>query len=409
MILSTSTAGTTMSDYMDRTLGLGYAKGSLILVSILLAILAYWRLTEKSLSVTNVRTFRVEVLYWTAILFSNTLGTALGDYLADDSGLGFAGGALLIAGLLAIVILATYLTKISHVALFWIAFVLTRPLGATMGDLLTKPHESGGLGFGTIGSSIVLAAVLVAVNIYTIRHQKHKLATTIGIDAPIGRVFSRSVVFQPMIRVELPYHLRTLAQITGEVTLELDGAATLGAVLDALEARYPMLAGHHPRPGHARAPAVPPLLRMRARPVARSVRRYVARGRRVGRGAAFGHRGDCGRVGTVFPKTNSVGDNDLTGFFEPNSHNKTGAMMNDDMAVSRDRTAVDVSLLVVRVVVGVIFAMHGSQLMFGAWGGPGFAKMGETMGVLGYLVSIGQFFGGLGLIFGFCRGSPPRR
>jgi uncharacterized membrane-anchored protein len=174
VILATSTAGTTMSDYMDRSLGLGYAKGSLILVSILLAILAYWRLTEKSLSVTNVRTFRVEVLYWTAILFSNTLGTALGDFLADDSGLGFAGGVLIITGLLALVVLAKYFTTISHVALFWIAFVLTRPFGATMGDLLTKPIENGGLGFGTIGSSIVLAALLVAVNVYTIRQQKNQ-------------------------------------------------------------------------------------------------------------------------------------------------------------------------------------------------------------------------------------------
>jgi uncharacterized membrane-anchored protein len=163
-----------MSDYMDRSLELGYATGSLILVSILIAILSYWRFTEKSLSVTNVHTLRVEVLYWMAILCSNTLGTAFGDFLADDSGFGFAGGALVIVGLLALVVLAAYLTTFSKVALFWIAFVLTRPLGATMGDLLTKPFEMGGLGFGTVGSSIVLAAVLVAVNIYTIRRQKYK-------------------------------------------------------------------------------------------------------------------------------------------------------------------------------------------------------------------------------------------
>ena len=94
VILSTSTAGTTMSDYMDRTLGLGYAKGTVILLSILLAILAYWRFSEGSLSVEHIKTFKVEVLYWVAILFSNTLGTALGDFLADNSGLGFAGGAL---------------------------------------------------------------------------------------------------------------------------------------------------------------------------------------------------------------------------------------------------------------------------------------------------------------------------
>ena len=178
VILSTSTAGTTMSDYMDRTLGLGYAKGSLILISLLLAVLGYWRISEQSLSVTNIRTFRGEVLYWVAILFSNTLGTAFGDFLADDSGLGFAGGALLIAGLLTLVILATYFTRISHVALFWFAFVLTRPLGATMGDVLTKPIEKGGIGFGTIGSSIVLAVILIAVNLFTMRHQRMRRAMT---------------------------------------------------------------------------------------------------------------------------------------------------------------------------------------------------------------------------------------
>lgn len=163
VILSTSTAGTTMSDYMDRTLGLGYAKGSAILLGILLAIFAYWRSTGSSLSVEKVHTPKVEILYWTAILFSNTLGTALGDFLADDSGLGFAGGALLIGGLLALVVAAGFFTKISKVLLFWIAFVLTRPFGATLGDILTKSKEKGGLDFGTIGSSAVLGGVLIAL------------------------------------------------------------------------------------------------------------------------------------------------------------------------------------------------------------------------------------------------------
>lgn len=161
VILSTSMAGTTMSDYMDRTLGLGYAKGSLILLTILFAILGYWRLTEKSMSVTQIRTFRVEILYWMAILFSNTLGTALGDFLADDSGLGFAGGALLVAALIALVAAAAWFTPISKVLLFWVAFVLTRPFGATFGDVLTKPVSKGGTGFGTIGSSAILAAILL--------------------------------------------------------------------------------------------------------------------------------------------------------------------------------------------------------------------------------------------------------
>jgi uncharacterized membrane-anchored protein len=163
VILSTSTAGTTMSDFMDRTLGLGYALGSALLVAILGVIFAVWRMTEKSLSVTEITTRRAELFYWAAILFSNTLGTALGDFLADSSGLGFMGGALLIGGLLVVVVLLTFFTKISRVLVFWVAFVLTRPFGATMGDVLTKTPERGGLGFGTIGSSAVLATVLVAL------------------------------------------------------------------------------------------------------------------------------------------------------------------------------------------------------------------------------------------------------
>lgn len=161
VILSTSTAGTTMSDFMDRTLGLGYATGSLILISILIAIFAAWRLSGDSLNVNKIQSFRGEMFYWMAILFSNTLGTALGDYLADDSGLGFAGGALLIGVTIGVVVLARYFTRISPVLLFWLAFVLTRPFGATLGDFLTKPYEKGGLDFGTIGSSAVLAGVLV--------------------------------------------------------------------------------------------------------------------------------------------------------------------------------------------------------------------------------------------------------
>ena len=168
VILATSTAGTTMSDYMDRTLGLGYATGSLILVSLLVTTLIIWKITEKSLSVTNIRSIRGEVFYWTAILFSNTLGTALGDFLADNSGLGFAGGALLIGSLLALIVLAYYFSKVSHVILFWLAFVLTRPFGATFGDLLTKTHDKGGLNFGTLGSSIILFTILAVLVINSI-------------------------------------------------------------------------------------------------------------------------------------------------------------------------------------------------------------------------------------------------
>lgn len=171
VILTTSTAGTTMSDFMDRTLGLGYAKGSFILLTLLLTILAFWRFKIGSLSVNNVRSLKVELVYWSAILVSNTLGTALGDFLTDDSGLGFAGGALLISSLIGLVIAATFYTSISKVLLFWVAFVLTRPLGATVGDLLTKAHEKGGFGFGTIGSSLVLATILIFFVLLSTRKQ----------------------------------------------------------------------------------------------------------------------------------------------------------------------------------------------------------------------------------------------
>jgi len=167
VILSTSTAGTTLSDYMDRTLGLGYAMGSTILFSILVLVLAVWRYSEKTLSVDNIRSRKAESFYWAAILVSNTLGTALGDFLADDSGLGFLGSALLIAGLIGVVVLAYYFTRINRVTLFWIAFVLTRPFGATFGDLLTKPADRGGLDFGTVGSSLILASVLFGLILYT--------------------------------------------------------------------------------------------------------------------------------------------------------------------------------------------------------------------------------------------------
>jgi uncharacterized membrane-anchored protein len=171
VILTSSTAGTTMSDWMDRTLGLGYLTGSLILITLLLAILGYWRfLTPHSMSVTHIRSFRVELLYWTAILFSNTLGTALGDYLADDSGLGFSGVAIILAGTLALILAAHFFTPVSKVLLFWVAFVQTRPFGATLGDTLTKSHEQGGLGFGTIGTSTVLALMTVAGVVYVTLH-----------------------------------------------------------------------------------------------------------------------------------------------------------------------------------------------------------------------------------------------
>ena len=167
VILATSTAGTTMSDFMDRTLGLGYATGSMILIFCLVTTLIVWRAVEKTLSVDNINTPRAETFYWVAILFSNTLGTAAGDFLADNSGLGFLGGAALISGVLLLIMALGRFTSISRIGLFWAAFVLTRPFGATFGDLLTKTPDKGGLGFGTIGSSAILAVILIGLVIYT--------------------------------------------------------------------------------------------------------------------------------------------------------------------------------------------------------------------------------------------------
>jgi uncharacterized membrane-anchored protein len=178
VILTTSTAGTTMSDYMDRTLGLGYANGSLILVAGLLIVLGVWYLSEKTLSVSNIQTTKAELFYWIAILFSNTLGTALGDFLADDSGLGFLGGAVLIGGLIAVITLLYTITRLNRIMLFWLAFVLTRPFGATFGDLLTKPLEQGGLGFGTIGSSMILAILLIGFVIYANIQEKREVVSS---------------------------------------------------------------------------------------------------------------------------------------------------------------------------------------------------------------------------------------
>ncbi|MBL9030241.1 MAG: hypothetical protein JNM80_00860 [Phycisphaerae bacterium] len=187
VILSTSTAGTTMSDFMDRTLGLGYAKGSAILVSMLIGALVVWRLVEGTISVSSVRTLRAEIFYWFAILCSNTLGTALGDYLADEEqgpGLGFMGGAALIGGVIAVIAGAYFVARKAratspalYVGLFWTAFVLTRPFGATFGDVLARPTHEGGLGFGPGGSSAVLAAILVGVILLTMRRSGMSTAT----------------------------------------------------------------------------------------------------------------------------------------------------------------------------------------------------------------------------------------
>jgi uncharacterized membrane-anchored protein len=162
-IVATTTLGTTMADFADRSLGIGYSGGSSILFVGLILSLAVWRWSEGSISVSTVATPRVELFYWVAVLFSQTLGTALGDWMADTNGFGYEAGAVVFATGLAVVAAAYFWTQISHTLLFWAAFILTRPLGATLGDLLDKPHEHGGLEISRYLASGILAAIIVAL------------------------------------------------------------------------------------------------------------------------------------------------------------------------------------------------------------------------------------------------------
>jgi uncharacterized membrane-anchored protein len=161
VIVATTTVGTTMADFADRSLGVGYIGGSLILFALLLAMLAAWWRSVGTVSVNAIVTPKAEAFYWATILASNTLGTALGDFLADDSGLGYEGGALVFTGLLAIVAAGYYFTSTSRTLLFWTAFILTRPLGATLGDTLTKPLTDGGIALGRFTSSTIIAVFII--------------------------------------------------------------------------------------------------------------------------------------------------------------------------------------------------------------------------------------------------------
>jgi uncharacterized membrane-anchored protein len=160
VIVATTLTGTTMADFADRSLGIGYLGGSIILFTLVIAVLAAWRLTLGTVSVNVITDPKAEAFYWATILFSNTLGTALGDWVAD-SGPGYEGGALIFAGAIGVVALAYFFTKTSHTILFWTAFILTRPLGATLGDLLTKPVADGGLNLSRYASSAVIALFMV--------------------------------------------------------------------------------------------------------------------------------------------------------------------------------------------------------------------------------------------------------
>ena len=152
-----------MADFFDRSLGIGYIGGSLCLFALLAAVLATWYCSQGSISVDTITSPRVEAFYWATIFISNTLGTALGDWIADDGGLGYEGGALVFLALLALVAAAYYWTSLSHTLLFWAAFILTRPLGATVGDLLDKPVSHGGLALSRITASLVIAGIMVAL------------------------------------------------------------------------------------------------------------------------------------------------------------------------------------------------------------------------------------------------------
>ena len=173
-IVSTTTAGTTMADFADRSLGIGYAGGASILFILLMISLGVWYGREGSLAVETVTSPRVEMFYWVAIMFSQTLGTALGDWMADSVGLGYDGGALVFSAGLAVIVLLHYFTKVSSTLMFWAAFILTRPLGATVGDFLDKPIDHGGLAISRISASVMLLALMaVCILVFPQRAGRH--------------------------------------------------------------------------------------------------------------------------------------------------------------------------------------------------------------------------------------------
>jgi uncharacterized membrane-anchored protein len=195
VVLSTSAVGTEISDGMDRGYlghasssagGIGYGRGALLLAALLAAVFVVWWRTGQTYDVENIASRQGEGLYWAAILVSNTLGTASGDWLADDTGLGFLAAALIVAVLLLLLLGAHYATALPTALLFWPAFVLTRPLGAAGGDYLTKPVDEGGLGWGTLGASLTLLALLVVgIGVQTVRLRSEPPAT---LPLPVHRV-----------------------------------------------------------------------------------------------------------------------------------------------------------------------------------------------------------------------------
>jgi uncharacterized membrane-anchored protein len=181
-IVASTTFGTTMADFTDRSLGIGYSGGSAILLALVLGTLALWRWSAGSVSVATVATPKVEIFYWATITFSQTLGTALGDWMADSTGLGYGGGAVVFGAGLAVLAVLYFWTDVSRVLLFWAAFILTRPLGATVGDFLDKPVHDGGLAFSRpIASAIIAGFIVLCILLLPQRAGRHpEQATAAG-------------------------------------------------------------------------------------------------------------------------------------------------------------------------------------------------------------------------------------
>lgn len=172
-IIATTTLGTTLADFADRSLGIGYAGGSAILLALLMLSLFVWHRTMGSIAVETVSSPKSEIFYWVTIMFSQTLGTALGDWVADTEGFGYLASAIIFGGLLALTALAYYKSKISHTYLFWTAFILTRPLGAVVGDFLDKPIANGGLELSRYSATAALL-VMIIFFIFAFNHNAAK-------------------------------------------------------------------------------------------------------------------------------------------------------------------------------------------------------------------------------------------
>ncbi|RYY71568.1 MAG: hypothetical protein EOO13_02675 [Chitinophagaceae bacterium] len=181
VIIGTTTLGTEISDFIDRSLQLGYALGSLLLIGCLLLTLVFWYKKYQSLEIYPIAKRGKEMYYWVAILFSNSLGTAFGDFLSDNVGLSYLSGAVITGGIIGLVVLVHYYSKINRNLLFWIAFIFTRPFGATFGDFLTKPLSKGGLQLGTLRSSLVAMAVMVLLIFIDTRQQNKSAGNRIAI------------------------------------------------------------------------------------------------------------------------------------------------------------------------------------------------------------------------------------